>query len=59
MLKKKNDNVFCPLLKREIEWGYCWEICNLASDDILIGDDFVKDWKMAQEICRKCGRYEE
>ncbi len=59
MSKTENDNVFCPLLNREIEWGYCWELCNIGTDDILLEGDVVKDWNDAQKTCQKCGRYEE
>lgn len=47
------------MLNKEIEEGYCWEICNIATDDILLEGDTVKDWDAAREICRKCGRYED
>jgi hypothetical protein len=51
--------VFCPLLNREIEDGYCWDLCNIATDDILLADDHVHDWDKAQSVCKKCGRYED
>ena len=54
-----SKKIFCPLLNKEIEDGYCWEICNIATDDILLEGDTVKDWDAAREICRKCGRYED
>ncbi|MCM0648642.1 hypothetical protein NBE98_09675 [Clostridium swellfunianum] len=53
--------IFCTLLKREISEGYCFELCNIASDDILIEEDKGKitDWNKAQKICKECARYEE
>lgn len=54
-----SKKIYCPLLNKEIEEGYCWEICNIATDDILLEGDTVKDWDAAREICRKCGRYED
>ena len=50
---------YCPLFEKEIEEGYCWELCNIATDDILLEGDTVNDWDAAQEICQKCGRYED
>ena len=52
------EDVFCPLLNRKIEWGYCSDLCNIGTDDILLYGDVVEDWDEAQEVCRKCGRYE-
>lgn len=54
-----SKKIFCPLLNKEIEWGYCWELCNIATDDILLEGDIVKDWDAAQKTCQKCGRYED
>ncbi len=48
---------YCPLLKKEIEESYCWELCNVATDDILLEDDKIKDWNAAQQICETCGIY--
>lgn len=59
MLETVSKKVFCPLLNKEIEEGYCWEICNIATDDILLEGDIVEDWDAAEEICKKCGRYED
>lgn len=59
MLEIKSNKVFCPLLNREIEEGYCWELCNIATDDILLTGDRVPDWSKAQSVCKKCGRYED
>ena len=33
----EQNKVKCPLLNKEIDWGYCWELCNIATDDILLG----------------------
>lgn len=54
-----NETVFCPLMNREIDVGYCWELCNLATDDILLGGDIVEDWDKAQEVCERCGLYSD
>lgn len=56
---ENDDNPYCPLLKRKIDWGYCWELCNIGTDEILLEGDNVKDWNEAQNICKKCGRYED
>ena len=44
-------------MDKEIDWGYCWELCNIATDDILLEGDTVPDWDKALEVCKKCGRY--
>lgn len=49
----------CPLLNKKISEGYCFDLCNIATDDILLGKDKVQDWDKAQEICERCGRYED
>lgn len=53
--------VNCPLLKRKISEGYCFELCNMATDDILLQEDKgkVTDWNKAQKTCEECGRYKE
>ena len=48
----EQNKVKCPLLNKEIDWGYCWELCN-----ILLEGDTVPDWDKALEVCKKCGRY--
>ena len=55
-----SEKVFCPIFNREIEEGYCWELCNIGTDEILYKEDKgkVADWDEAQRICKKCGRYE-
>ena len=57
MLEIKSNKVFCPLLNKEIETGYCWELCNIGTDEILLEEDKVENWENAQKICRKCGIY--
>ena len=56
-----SEKVFCPIFNREIEDGYCWELCNIGTDEILYEEDKgkVPDWDEAQRICKKCGRYED
>ncbi len=53
------DNyIYCPLVKKEISEGYCFDLCNVATDDILLDSDVIGDWEKAQEICKICGQYE-
>lgn len=55
-MKVISDKIYCPLLKREIETGYCRELCNIGEDEILLYGDVIKDWKESQRICREeCG----
>lgn len=58
-LKSVSNKIFCPLLNKEIEDGYCWELCNIGTDEILLKGDEVKNWNEADEICNKCGRYSD
>lgn len=58
-MKIISQKVFCPIFNREIETGYCWELCNIGTDNILLEGDKVDDWDEAQRICKKCGRYED
>lgn len=53
------EDVFCPLLNKKINWGYCWELCNIGTDDILLRSDRIDDWDEAQKICEECGRYND
>ena len=59
MPKIVSEKVFCPLLNKEINWGYCWELRNIGTDEILFEGDKVADWDEALKICKKCGRYED
>lgn len=59
MSETVSKKIYCPLLDKEIEEGYCREICNITTDDILLDGDVVNDWGAAREVCRKCGRYED
>lgn len=52
----KSEKVKYPLLDKEIEWGYCWELCNIGTDEILLEGDKVPDWDEALKTCKKCGR---
>lgn len=54
-----SKKIFCPLLNKEFEEGYCWELCNIATNDILLEGDKIDDQDAAQQICEKCGRYED
>lgn len=53
----KSEIVYCPILKKQIDEGYCWELCNIGTDDILLEGDTITDWNIAFEFCKKCGRY--
>lgn len=55
----ESEKVNCPLLKKIIDEGYCWELRNIGTDEILLRGDKVDDWDEALEICKKCGRYED
>ena len=59
MSKSISSKIFCPLLNKKIEEGYCCELCNIGTDEILLEGDEVKDWDEALEICNKCGRYSD
>lgn len=58
-MKSVSKKIYCLLLQREIEVGYCWELCNIASDDILLDSDTIEDWDAAQKVCNECGQFEE
>jgi len=48
------DNVSCPALNRDIDFGYCQEL-QMATDDMIIWDgmeDRFSEQQMA--ICKKC-----
>lgn len=59
MLEIKSNKIYCPLLKKKIDDGYCWELCNIATDEILLNGDKVDDWDEAQKICDKCGLFND
>ena len=59
MSNQVNNKIFCPLFNKEIDEGYCWELCNIGTDEILLEGDEVKDWKEAYKICDKCGRFSD
>ena len=48
----EQNKVKCPLLNKEIDWGYCWELCNIATDDILLEGDTVPDWDKPSRYVR-------
>ncbi len=48
------SKIYCPLMKRKIDTGYCWELCNIATDAILLPGDTISDWKKAWATCDKC-----
>ncbi len=56
----ENTMVYCPLMGKEIPDGYCYELCNIAEDYVLLEEDrgTIGDWDKAQDICAECGRYE-
>lgn len=53
-----SHKIYCPLLKKDIEDGYCWELCNIATDEILLAEDKITDWDAAQAVCKECGLFE-
>ena len=54
-----DEMVYCKLVKREISVGYCWELCNIASDEVLMNEDRIDNWDKAQKICKECGIFED
>jgi hypothetical protein len=50
--------IYCILLNKEISEGYCFELCNIATD-ILLNDDKIEDWGKAYEKCIECGVYND
>ena len=54
-----SEKVPCPLLNKEIDEGYCWELCNIGTDEILLDGDKVPDWDVALAVCKQCGRYSD
>lgn len=56
-MSEEKTKVHCPLLNKDIDWGYCWELCNIGTDEILLEGDKVSDWDEALKTCKKCGRY--
>ena len=56
-----DKKIRCPLLEKDISEGYCFDLCNIATDDILFPEDKgkIKDWDEAQHVCEKCGRYND
>lgn len=55
----KSENIQCPLLNKKIDEGYCWELRNIGTNDVLLEGDNVSNWDEAFTICQRCGRYEE
>ena len=56
-MSETSEKVCCPLLNKIINWGYCWELCNIGTDEILLEGDEISNWDDAQKICQQCGRY--
>ncbi len=56
-----DTKIRCPLLDKDISEGYCFDLCNIATDDILFPEDKgkIKNWDEAQRVCEKCGRYND
>ena len=49
----KSEKIQCPLVNREIDEDYCWELC------ILLDGDIVENWDKAHEVCKECRRYND
>lgn len=54
-----SKKLYCPLLRKDIEVGYCWELCNIGDDSVLLPGDIVEGWHAAQQVCRECGEFED
>ena len=54
-VKVISHKIYCPLLKRKIETGYCWELCNIATDEILLYGDRIEHWEESWKQCDQCG----
>lgn len=49
--------LFCPILGKDIAYGYCWELRNIPGDDVLMDDDKVEDWDEAERMCDTCEHF--
>ena len=53
------DEVYCPVLLRKIDLGYCMEL-QMASDDMIIWDGMEDVFSEEQmKACRKCPKQED
>ena len=58
-IKLANDTieVYCPLLKKQIEDADCYEIVNCGLDYIKKRlHPEIKNWDKVVSVCAKCGR---
>ena len=57
-MSQQDNKKYCPLLKREIYWGLCYEVQDVREDNMdfeLLGEDI--DLKEAETVCEKCRWY--
>lgn len=48
--------VYCPIFKKKIPDGLCWEIANIGNDSIVVHPEERPPcgWEAASEICDSC-----
>ncbi len=54
-MRRPNDKHNCPLLKREVFWGDCYEVQEIREDNMdmeLFSEQFSVE--EANSICEKC-----
>ena len=51
--------VFCPIFRKEIPDGQCWEIANVGNDSLSLPPDEVPPcgWDEAYRICQDCPEF--
>jgi len=45
------------ILGKDIAYGYCWELRNIPSDDILMADDKAEVWDEVERMCDTCEHF--
>lgn len=55
----KGETVNCPLFKKDIAYGLCWDIANVGNDSLMLPPDKIPPcgWDAAHQICDKCPVY--
>lgn len=54
-----DDIQYCPLKKRNIRWGYCYEIQEVREDNMDMEHlDEPIDLEQAEKVCEKCRWYD-
>ena len=55
MIVSTDDIKYCPLKKRDIRWGYCYEIQEVREDNMDMEHlDEPIDLEQAAKVCEKC-----